>query len=110
MQCAKLLIERAQLMGQNFRLAHPLVDGCAAEMAKYQCSPRREAVTSPNYHLSWVLLCLENAYHFTNGTEFSSECKHEMMTHRTFMMTEFRMSPEMVLSCGRVIFFIAFSG
>uniref|UniRef100_A0A0N5ASS7 Golgi apparatus protein 1 n=1 Tax=Syphacia muris TaxID=451379 RepID=A0A0N5ASS7_9BILA len=102
-QCSKMLAERAQLMGQDFRLARPLVKACTKEMNEYQCNPRPEARVSPNYHLSWVLLCLENAHHLTNGTKFSEECKYEMMSYRTFMMSEFKMSPEMVLSCGKEI-------
>uniref|UniRef100_A0A915AS27 Golgi apparatus protein 1 n=1 Tax=Parascaris univalens TaxID=6257 RepID=A0A915AS27_PARUN len=100
--CAQILGERAALLGQNFRLSHPLVDGCAAELGMYKCSPQAQFAASPNFHLSWVLLCLENAAR-SKDAKFSEQCQHEMLEHRRMMMSEFRMSPEVVLTCGQDI-------
>ncbi|VDK41856.1 unnamed protein product [Anisakis simplex] len=100
--CAQILGERAVLMGQNFRLSHPLVDGCEHELKEYKCSPQTQFASSPNFHLSWVLLCLENAAH-SKDAKFSEQCRHEMIEHRRMMMSEFRMSPEIVLTCGQDI-------
>uniref|UniRef100_A0A914S0L4 Uncharacterized protein n=1 Tax=Parascaris equorum TaxID=6256 RepID=A0A914S0L4_PAREQ len=62
--CAQILGERAALLGQNFRLSHPL------------------------------------------DAKFSEQCQHEMLEHRRMMMSEFRMSPEVVLTCGQIDFMI----
>uniref|UniRef100_A0A158Q8S0 Golgi apparatus protein 1 n=1 Tax=Elaeophora elaphi TaxID=1147741 RepID=A0A158Q8S0_9BILA len=101
-ECSKLLAERANMMGQNYRLSHPLLGGCAAEMKEFSCAPSALFSGSPNFHLSWVLLCLENAAH-ANPDKVSNKCQHEMLSHRKMMMSEFRLSPEVVLTCGREI-------
>lgn len=89
------------MMGQNYRLSHPLLGGCATEMKDFSCAPSALFSGSPNFHLSWVLLCLENAAH-ANPNKVSKKCQHEMVSHRKMMMNEFRLSPEVVLTCGRV--------
>lgn len=33
---------------------------------------------------------------------FNEECQHELYTYRQMMMQEFRMSPELVMSCAQV--------
>ncbi|VBB25732.1 unnamed protein product [Acanthocheilonema viteae] len=101
-ECSKLLAERANMMGQNYRLSHPLLGGCAAEMKEFSCAPSALFSGSPNFHLSWVLLCLENAAR-ANPEKVSKKCQHEMISHRKMMMSEFRLSPEVVLTCGREI-------
>ncbi|VDK72684.1 unnamed protein product [Litomosoides sigmodontis] len=101
-ECSKLLAERANMMGQNYRLSHPLLGGCATEMKEFNCAPSALFSGSPNFHLSWVLLCLENAAH-ANPSKVSKKCQHEMISHRKMMMSEFRLSPEVVLTCGREI-------
>lgn len=91
------------MMGQNFRMSHPLLDGCDAELKNFKCVPSQQFTGSPNFHLSWVLLCLENAARANPG-KMTEKCQHEMLTHRKMMMSEFRLSPEVVLTCGRVSF------
>lgn len=103
-ECARILNERAVMMGHNFRLSHPLLDGCGQELRDYGCAPQPQFQNSPNFHLSWVLLCLENAARNMQKTRpFSEKCQHEMATHRKMMMSEFRLSPEVVLTCGQEI-------
>ncbi|KAK0393485.1 hypothetical protein QR680_000235 [Steinernema hermaphroditum] len=109
-ECRKVLNDRAEKMGEDFRLAPPLIKGCAQEMKHYGCIPQTDIRGSPNFHLSWVLLCLENAVHsITQGQRrpldkpFSETCQHEMITHRQLMVDEFRMSPELVMNCAKEI-------
>jgi Golgi apparatus protein 1 len=100
-----ILAERAALMGQDYRLAHPLMQGCAKEIHEFNCGPQSKSADIPeHFHLSWVLLCLENAAHTSN--KVGQQCHHEMMTHRQMMMSEYRLSPEIVLTCSQVIFII----
>lgn len=106
-QCTEQLAKRAAWIGKNFRLAHPLVDGCDAELRKYNCLPQQQYAASPNFHLTCVLLCLENAQH-REDSKFSEQCRHEMLNHRKLMMTEFRLSPEIVMSCAQVSLFFHF--
>ncbi|CAD5216477.1 unnamed protein product [Bursaphelenchus xylophilus] len=122
--CAKIIAERAGLMGQDYRLAHPLLKGCKNEMKAYQCTPQVGFERSQNFHLSWVLLCLENGQHQYNKQQhekqqaekenkqpqatpdlmpFTQECNHEMQQHRSMMVSEFRMSPELVMTCAQEI-------
>lgn len=95
------------MMGENVRMAHPLLNGCAQELREFQCMPSSQFSGSPNFHLSWVLLCLENAARL-KPARLSGKCQHEMLTHRKLMMSEFRLSPEVVMSCGRVSLFWSF--
>uniref|UniRef100_A0A914W435 Golgi apparatus protein 1 n=1 Tax=Plectus sambesii TaxID=2011161 RepID=A0A914W435_9BILA len=99
--CTQILGERAQLMGQNYRLSHPLLDGCKNELKAHGCAPQG-AEAAEHFHLSWVLLCLENAAH-SSSQQFGDSCKHEMITHRQMMMSEHRLSPEIVLTCAQDI-------
>ncbi|KAI6216457.1 hypothetical protein M3Y99_01820900 [Aphelenchoides fujianensis] len=123
-KCSKMLSERAGLMGQNYHLAHPLLKTCANELKAHHCLPQVGFEKSVNFHLSWVLLCLENGRHRFEQQQyekqqaakekkpidqtaelmpFSAECTHEMITHRQFMVQEFRMSPEIVMTCAQEI-------
>ncbi|VDN05573.1 unnamed protein product [Thelazia callipaeda] len=101
-ECSTLLAERANMMGQNYRLLHPLLNGCSTELKEFRCAPSALFSGSPNFHLSWVLLCLEDAAHSKPG-KITEKCQHEMISHRKMMMSEFRLSPEVVLTCGRDI-------
>jgi len=116
--CAKILSERAGLMGQDYHLAHPLTKACFNEMKAYGCNLQPGFENSKNFHLSWLLLCLENGQHAfkaqqhdlaqnkalppgqQNLTAFSEACTHEMVVHRGYMVQEFRMSPELVMGCA----------
>uniref|UniRef100_A0AC35TWW4 Golgi apparatus protein 1 n=1 Tax=Rhabditophanes sp. KR3021 TaxID=114890 RepID=A0AC35TWW4_9BILA len=114
-ECSKILTERAQLMGQDYRLAHPLLKGCDNELKAYNCVPNPQGLAmSKNFHLTQVLLCLENGYHQSKLDEnnkdpkkqmqpFRIECQHEMLTFRSILTQEFHMSPEIILHCGQEI-------
>uniref|UniRef100_A0AC34Q7S5 Golgi apparatus protein 1 n=1 Tax=Panagrolaimus sp. JU765 TaxID=591449 RepID=A0AC34Q7S5_9BILA len=119
--CSKILSERAGLMGQDAHLAHPLTNSCQNEMKEYQCNLQPGYQSSVNFHLSWLLLCLENSLHNYNAqqhdlskgkqllpgqkklTSFNQQCQHEMINHRSFMVQEFKMSPELVMGCAQEI-------
>ncbi|KAK6025173.1 cysteine rich repeat-containing domain protein, partial [Ostertagia ostertagi] len=104
-ECARLLAERAYMMGRNYRMAHPLVKACANEMKEYKCEPQDELESAAHYHLTWILLCLENGAHNAKGNVKipSPDCQHEMLTHRQMMVSEFHMAPEIVLHCSQEI-------
>uniref|UniRef100_A0A0N4ZII0 Golgi apparatus protein 1 n=1 Tax=Parastrongyloides trichosuri TaxID=131310 RepID=A0A0N4ZII0_PARTI len=111
--CAALLAERAQLVGEDYKLAHPLVKACEAELKNYNCVPNKQALAmSQNYHLTQVLLCLENGLHMRKADpnnainklpDYTNECRHEMITFRGIMAQEFHMSPELVINCAEEI-------
>ncbi|TMS33552.1 hypothetical protein L596_001281 [Steinernema carpocapsae] len=110
-ECRNVTNDRAQRMGEDYRMAPPLVKACGNEMKHYQCIPQTDMRGSPNFHLSWVLLCLENAVHVITQRKqgqpvdkpFSEGCQHEMIAHRQMMVEEFRMSPELVMNCAQEI-------
>lgn len=111
-------------MGQDYRLAHPLTKACSNEMQAYKCVPQPRFEHALQFHLSWVLLCLDNGVHYfkqqkfereqkakdpkvvkdqlSNLMPFSDQCQYEMLQHREMMVREFRMSPELVMSCVEV--------
>uniref|UniRef100_A0A0N5BCS7 Golgi apparatus protein 1 n=1 Tax=Strongyloides papillosus TaxID=174720 RepID=A0A0N5BCS7_STREA len=109
-ECAMILSERAQLMGEDFKLAHPLIKSCEAELKNYRCVPNKKALqSSENYHLTQVLLCLENGMHMRKADphgeisklpEYTRECQSEMIKFRGIMVSEFHMSPELVINCA----------
>nr|CDJ86442.1 Cysteine rich repeat domain containing protein [Haemonchus contortus] len=104
-ECAKMLGERAYLMGRNYRMAHPLVKACANEMKEYKCEPQDELESAAHFHLTWILLCLESHAHNAQSPEKmpSPQCQHEMLTHRQMMITEFHMAPDVVMHCSQEI-------
>uniref|UniRef100_A0A7E4VEA0 Golgi apparatus protein 1 n=1 Tax=Panagrellus redivivus TaxID=6233 RepID=A0A7E4VEA0_PANRE len=120
-ECGKILSERAGLIGQDAHLAHPLTKACVSEMKYYKCQLQPGFQSSMNFHLSWLLLCLENGLHNFKSQEhdlaagkplpvntekfqpFTAECQHELIVHRGFMVQEFRMSPELVMGCAQEI-------
>lgn len=91
-------------------------------MQSYKCVPQAGFAQSLQFHLSWVLLCLEGGMHnfkqqlyerqqlnpnspsiqLPNLLPFGEQCQHEMLQHREMMVQEFKMSPEMVMSCAQV--------
>ncbi|KJH51316.1 cysteine rich repeat-containing domain protein [Dictyocaulus viviparus] len=100
-ECASILAERAYIMGRNYRMAHPLVKSCSREMNEYKCEPQSQLEAAADFHLAWILLCLENAAHNAKDTNPPSlPCQHEMLKHRQMMVSEFHMSPELVMRCS----------
>lgn len=113
------------ILGRDYKLAHPLLKSCDKELQAYRCIPQPGFEKSLQFHLSWVVLCLENGLHFYNQQEherkqaeknknaqqkewpnimaFTDECKHEMLSHRQMMVQEFRMGPELVMNCAQEI-------
>lgn len=105
-ECSKMLSERAYMMGRDYRMAHPLVRSCAAEMKEYKCEAQDELEAAAHYHLTWILLCLENAAHNAKTNKLklpSQECQHEMLMHRQMMISEFKIAPEVVMHCSQEI-------
>ncbi|GMR35933.1 hypothetical protein PMAYCL1PPCAC_06128 [Pristionchus mayeri] len=102
-ECAKVLAERAHLMGRDYRMAHPLTKACQEEMTAYKCEPQANLESAAHFHLNWILLCLENGAHQKEAKPASEACRHEMLTHRQLMMEEFRIAPEIVLTCAKEI-------
>ncbi|CAJ0931783.1 unnamed protein product, partial [Mesorhabditis belari] len=102
-ECSKILVERAQLMGRDYRMAHPLSKACAADLKKYNCEAQNNLDAAVHFHMTWILLCLENGAKTQEKNPPSQECQHEMLSHRQMMMTEFRIAPEVVLNCANEI-------
>ncbi|CAB3405076.1 unnamed protein product [Caenorhabditis bovis] len=104
-QCSNMLAERAFLMGRDYRMAHPLTKACQPELARYKCEPQSQLEAAVHFHLSWILLCLENGANQPEHKEAppSRECMHEMLNHRQMMMTHFKMAPEIVMQCSAEI-------
>lgn len=104
------------MLGRDYRLAHSLIDGCHDEMAAYKCVPHVGFEKSLEFHLSWVLLCLENGYNSYERDKkerklenkaselviFNETCLVEMVKHRGWLMNNLNMAPELVMDCANV--------
>ncbi len=87
---------RAQLIAQDYKVSHGLVQSCHKNIQEYKCAPQDQ--TPEHFFLSFILLCLENVVHASKPLE--PACKQELGNHRRLMMSDYRMSPEVVLSCA----------
>ena len=111
-KCVDMLGIREQLMGQDARIAHPLIDACHADIDKYQCGKAAEA-KGDHFYLSFLILCLENAEH-AGGADTANNnvksagglqaaCRHEVQTFRQLLLSDYQLNPEVVLSCAKDI-------
>lgn len=88
-------------MGQDYRISHTLVKNCAMDMNKHQCGST--AGNPPNnFFLSYIILCLENAQ-YTKQMPLDGACQSEVLKHRQALMSDYKMSPEVVLNCAQEI-------
>lgn len=90
------------LRGRHEQVTSPF-PFCSILPFRYKCQPQTQLESAAHFHLSYILLCLENAAHAQKENAPSQDCQREMLQHRQMMLSEFRMAPELVMSCAQEI-------
>ncbi|XP_029837305.3 Golgi apparatus protein 1 [Ixodes scapularis] len=94
-ECREKLVQREQLMLQDYRVNQGLSTACFKDIRMYHCrdktSERRE------FRLAQILLCLENAIH--NDYPVVPECHREILEHRRFLMENYQLTPDLAAAC-----------
>ncbi|XP_014251813.1 Golgi apparatus protein 1 [Cimex lectularius] len=99
-QCRNELLRHEQLIAQDYLVSKGLVKACREDIRNNHC--RKSVSDDKNIRLAQILLCLENATHYDSNL-VKSKCKEEMLAHRRMLLEDYRLSPELVNQCSRVI-------
>ncbi|XP_078606747.1 Golgi apparatus protein 1-like isoform X10 [Branchiostoma floridae x Branchiostoma japonicum] len=94
--CREKLIIRQRLVSQDYKANYGLAKKCKEDIKHYHC--RVDNMPEGKFaKLSFILLCLENA--IQKGRQVSGDCQGEMFDMRRQLMSDFQISPEIVLNC-----------
>ncbi|XP_049951626.1 Golgi apparatus protein 1 [Schistocerca serialis cubense] len=94
-ECQDQLMRRQKLISEDFKVSRGLARTCKDDIRLFHC--RRSVSDDKEIRLVQILLCLEGV--IRNGTKVTPECQSEMIEHRKILMEDYRLSPEIVLSC-----------
>ncbi|CAH1270216.1 GLG1 [Branchiostoma lanceolatum] len=98
--CREKLIIRQRLVSQDYKVNYGLAKKCKEDIKHYHC--RVDNMPEGKFaKLSFILLCLENA--IQKGRQVSGDCQGEMFDMRRQLMSDFQISPEIVLNCRKEI-------
>ena len=98
-QCRDQLTRREKLIASDYRVSKGLVKACKDDIKNNHC--RRSVSEDKEIRLAQILLCLESVA--KNGSKIDPECQVEMFDHRTILMEDYRLSPEIVNGCANDI-------
>ncbi|XP_078689898.1 Golgi apparatus protein 1-like isoform X17 [Branchiostoma floridae x Branchiostoma belcheri] len=94
--CREKLIIRQRMVSQDYKVNYGLAKKCKEDIKHYHC--RVDNMPEGKFaKLSFILLCLENA--IQKGRQVSGDCQGEMFDMRRQLMSDFQISPEIVLNC-----------
>ncbi|TRY79671.1 hypothetical protein TCAL_13427, partial [Tigriopus californicus] len=95
--CQRQLTRRQKLIALDFKASKGIYKSCKKEVKENRCF---EDLSSnvPQIQLSEVLICLENVANDKKDA-ISPLCLSEVETHRKMIMEDYRISPEIMLSC-----------
>ena len=48
------------------------------------------------------MLCLENAEHASGQATLQPQCRHELASYRQLLLSDYKVNPEIILSCAQV--------
>ncbi|XP_019628753.1 PREDICTED: Golgi apparatus protein 1-like [Branchiostoma belcheri] len=95
-KCREKLIIRQRMVSQDYKVNYGLAKKCKEDIKHYHC--RVDNMPEGKFaKLSFILLCLENA--IQKGRQVSGDCQGEMFDMRRQLMSDFQISPEIVLNC-----------
>lgn len=95
-ECVDQISRRQQLTVQDYRVNRGIVRACRTAISENSCRKG----SSDDIHevkLSRILLCLEGA--LRKGITIDGDCKEEMLAHRRQLMEDFKLSPDLMVSC-----------
>lgn len=98
-KCREQLLRRQMLIATDYQVSKRLARACKEDIRTHKC--RRLVSDDREIRLAQILVCLENAVH--NGSKVSSDCQAEMTEHRKMLLTDYRLSPEIVSRCSEDI-------
>ncbi|KAI5736967.1 hypothetical protein M8J76_008902 [Diaphorina citri] len=98
-KCREQLLRRQMLIASDYQVSKRLARACKEDIRTHKC--RRLVSDDREIRLAQILVCLENAVH--NGSKVSGECQAEMTSHRKMLLTDYRLSPEIVTRCSEDI-------
>nr|XP_045603883.1 Golgi apparatus protein 1-like [Procambarus clarkii] len=99
-ECVDQISRRQQLTVQDYRVNRGIVRACRSAISENSCRKG----SSDDIHevkLSRILLCLENA--LRKGITIDGDCKEEMLAHRRQLMEDYKLSPDLMVSCKNEI-------
>jgi Golgi apparatus protein 1 len=98
--CREKLFQREMLAVRDYKVAHGLAKACKQDIKTYRC---REATSDQKeIRLAQILLCLENAV--AKNLEVDAQCRTEMLTHRTNLLQNYNLTPDLVSDCDTYVF------
>uniref|UniRef100_A0A8D9A3D6 Golgi apparatus protein 1 n=1 Tax=Cacopsylla melanoneura TaxID=428564 RepID=A0A8D9A3D6_9HEMI len=95
-KCREQMLRRQVLIATDYQVSKRLARACKDDIRNNRC--KRLVSDDREIRLAQILVCLENAVH--NGTKVSGECQAEMSEHRRMLLTDYRLSPEIVTRCS----------
>ncbi|OQV18201.1 Golgi apparatus protein 1 [Hypsibius exemplaris] len=96
-ECKEQLGHREQAAQANYKVDYGLGHICQAEILHHKCVPPQDL--THEYGVSYIILCLEGAIHQAGENVVRPDCKQAMYQHRQSMMSDYNVSPNIVLFC-----------
>nr|KAG5690596.1 hypothetical protein BaRGS_022600 [Batillaria attramentaria] len=93
--CREKLELRQQLMDQDVKVEHLFYSRCKKDIDKYNCLGGTTG--QEDLKRADILLCLEKAH--MDGNKVQPECVQEMLKVRERLMSDYRISPELMARC-----------
>ncbi|KAK7475018.1 hypothetical protein BaRGS_00033765 [Batillaria attramentaria] len=94
-QCREKLELRQQLMDQDVKVEHLFYSRCKKDIDKYNCLGGTTG--QEDLKRADILLCLEKAH--MDEQQVQPECVQEMLKVRERLMSDYRISPELMARC-----------
>ncbi|ETN58727.1 golgi family apparatus protein 1 [Anopheles darlingi] len=93
--CQQQLIRRDRLVVHDYKVSRGLTRACKEDIKTYRC--RRGVSDDKDVRLAQILLCLEAVQ--KNSTKLMPECVAEINDHRRMLLTDYKLSPEILTGC-----------
>ncbi|KAL3859182.1 hypothetical protein ACJMK2_009412 [Sinanodonta woodiana] len=96
--CREKLVQRQQMIAEDVKIDKTFLIACKPDIDKYNCFFNHNDV---DVRRSTALLCLENA--MKKDLAVTPECMAEMGEMRRSLMSDYQISPEIVIRCNKEI-------
>ncbi|KAK3610023.1 hypothetical protein CHS0354_032371 [Potamilus streckersoni] len=96
--CREKLVQRQQMIAEDVKVDKTFFIACKPDIDKYRCFFNQN---DEDVRRSTALLCLENA--MNKDKAVTPECMAEMSEMRQSLMSDYQISPEIVIRCNNEI-------
>ncbi|XP_035902218.1 Golgi apparatus protein 1 isoform X1 [Anopheles stephensi] len=93
--CQQQLLRHDRLVVHDYKVSRGLTRACKEDIKTYRC--RRGVSDDKDVRLAQILLCLEAVQ--KNSTKLMPECVAEINDHRRMLLTDYKLSPEILTGC-----------